>query len=274
MSRYRTKWNQEVYNKMLKEGYGQGTGVDYKPWISIYDFSSQGRVARIKGKKIDRIFHLLSSIESSMFYILQWDDSVKDIREQYPLLSVNETIDISENLGIKHPVDNKTGVAYVVTTDFLVTRLIEGKEIMLAYAIKPIGELSKQRVIDKLKIEETFWAKRSIKWQLVTDMDINRTMVSNIKWFFEAYDIERLINPKNVNQMTEILYSFIQENTDKSAIRSVIELDEVYDVEQGNFLTLLKHLLAHKFLIYDLSKPFSNSIKLSEIQINKEKFKC
>jgi hypothetical protein len=55
---------------------------------------------------------------------------------------------------------------------------------LFAYAIKPVDELKSQRVLDKLKIEETYWAKRKIRWQLITDMDIDWTKFSNIKWFY------------------------------------------------------------------------------------------
>lgn len=38
MSRYKTKWNTEVYNQMIKEGYGKGSGAEYIPWIKVNDF--------------------------------------------------------------------------------------------------------------------------------------------------------------------------------------------------------------------------------------------
>ncbi len=44
-----------------------------------------------------------------------------DIREQFPLLPIEETIIIAEELGIKHPTDPNTGEPVVMTTDFLVT---------------------------------------------------------------------------------------------------------------------------------------------------------
>lgn len=38
----------QLINKKLKEGRGQGVGVDYKPWIIIQDVPSLGRVTRLK----------------------------------------------------------------------------------------------------------------------------------------------------------------------------------------------------------------------------------
>nr|WP_269843845.1 TnsA endonuclease N-terminal domain-containing protein [Domibacillus epiphyticus] len=44
-----------------------------------------------------------------------------DIIEQYPLLPVEETIVIADELGLKNPADPRTGEPIVMTTDFLVT---------------------------------------------------------------------------------------------------------------------------------------------------------
>ena len=109
------------YEKKMKEGYGQGIGIDYKPWITIQDVPSLGRVTRLKGYKIPRQFEFLSDLERNYFYLLEYSDLVEDIKEQYPLLPIEETIIIANELGIKHPTDLKSGEPIVMTTDFLVT---------------------------------------------------------------------------------------------------------------------------------------------------------
>lgn len=50
-------------NGKLKEGLGQGTGIDYKPWIKIQDVPSLGRSTRLKGIKIPRQYEFLSDLE-------------------------------------------------------------------------------------------------------------------------------------------------------------------------------------------------------------------
>ncbi|PYF03479.1 hypothetical protein LG296_11520 [Ureibacillus chungkukjangi] len=40
--------------KKLKEGLGQITGIDYKPWIKIQDIPSLGSSTRLKGTKVPR----------------------------------------------------------------------------------------------------------------------------------------------------------------------------------------------------------------------------
>ena len=69
-----------------KEGRGQGTGEDYKPWINIQDFPSNGLSTRGKGWKTNRIHQFLSKLERDYFYVLEWNNIVIDIREQFPLI--------------------------------------------------------------------------------------------------------------------------------------------------------------------------------------------
>jgi len=41
-------WNSETKNqRWIKEGRGQGTGSNYKPWFTIKDVASQGRSHRV-----------------------------------------------------------------------------------------------------------------------------------------------------------------------------------------------------------------------------------
>lgn len=89
-------WNSEAKNtRWIKEGRGQGVGKDYKPWLTIRDVPSDGRSHRVFGHLTQRTHHLFSDIELATFLLLQWHQSTKDIREQFPLdLNVTKTIAI------------------------------------------------------------------------------------------------------------------------------------------------------------------------------------
>ena len=73
MGKRRPAWDYQHYLRYLKEGRGQGTGADYKPWIYIHDFPSRGISARIPGRTTGGIHHLLSRNEEYFFYILDAD---------------------------------------------------------------------------------------------------------------------------------------------------------------------------------------------------------
>lgn len=85
MAKHRRIWNENQYRKYLAEGRGQGLLADYKPWIQIQDFPSQGIVSRVKGRKTGRVHHLMSNLELEYFYLLDWSEKTQDIKEQYPL---------------------------------------------------------------------------------------------------------------------------------------------------------------------------------------------
>lgn len=92
-----------------------------KPWLNIQDVSSKGRSTRLKSFKTNRQHEFLSDLERNYIYLTEYSDSVIDIREQFPLLLLEETIVSADELGLKHPTDPKTNEPVVITTDFLLT---------------------------------------------------------------------------------------------------------------------------------------------------------
>ena len=71
--------------KWIKEGRGAGSGKGYQPWLTVRDLPSAGRSHRIWGFQTQRTHHLLSDLELATFFLFDWNPSVTDIREQYPL---------------------------------------------------------------------------------------------------------------------------------------------------------------------------------------------
>ena len=133
MSRNRRAWNQSIYNKYLREGRGQGIGTDYDSWIHVQDFPSLGMVSRVSGTTTGRIHHLMSNLELSVFYLLDWSDNVLDIREQYPLLDLAQAVEIAERANIKYPYDPESGFPYVLTSDFYLETKLKPIEISSPY---------------------------------------------------------------------------------------------------------------------------------------------
>jgi len=185
MANYRRTWNHAGYNRYLHEKRPQGVGADYNPWIHIQDFPSLGMVSRVSGATTGRIHHLMSNLELSLFYLLDWADDVMDIREQYPLIDLAQVIDIAEKAGIRYPYDPKSGFPYVLTSDFY----LETKQSVIVMSVKPSSGLGKLRVREKLEIERRYWTMRGIQWSIMTENEINRTKARNIEWLAQAKDL-------------------------------------------------------------------------------------
>ena len=143
-------WTKAKLDRYIKEGRGQGEGINYIPWIKIHEFSSKGRATRIHGLKTNRIHHLHSDNQLRAFLLFEWSDKVGDIRESYPLLDLMEVVDKKDDLRLDRFVDKETGEPYILTTNFLVTMQNEDGDIeYFARAIKNYSELNKKSTIEK-----------------------------------------------------------------------------------------------------------------------------
>jgi hypothetical protein len=124
----------------LKQGRGSGQGAYYKPWILTNEIGSLGTAANPVDYKTGRTIELLSRNEYYYWEVMRFRDDVIDIREQYPLLPLSLTLQIAEELGVKHP--QYKGIPIVMTTDFLITT----DAGYLARNVKMKKDLTKTRV--------------------------------------------------------------------------------------------------------------------------------
>lgn len=247
--------------KWIKEGRGSGIGVDYKPWLNIQDVSSLGRSTRLKGIKTGRQHEFLSDLERNYFYLTEFSDSVVDIREQYPLLPLEETLVIADELGIKHPADPKTNEPIVMTTDFLLTVNKGEGNVELARTIKMKDELLKERILEKFEIERVYWEKRGVDWGIVTELEIPKTLARNISYIHDYYDIQQYDAFQNIDWQTieDLSMELLKRVLDKD--KSIREITSVFDKEVhlplGSGMTLFYHLLAQKIIQIDMLNPLN-----------------
>lgn len=239
--RHRT-WNEQKYRRYIKEGRGQGTLSAYKPWIMIHDFPSLGMVSRVLGSTTGRIHHLLSNMELSYFYILDWSDKVCDIREQYPLLDIAAVLEIADKAGIRYPFDNQSGFPYVLTSDFLITTP-NGE---MARSIKKKKDLDNPRVREKLEIERRYWAKYGVDWKLVTEDEINQQKARNIEWLFQASGLPETFG--NLDFFEECLSCFedIYFRTDYSILIVAKEVEHRCQLDAGMGIRVFQYLVQSK----------------------------
>lgn len=237
--------------KKLAEGLGTGSFADYKPWLRIHDFPSLGRVHRVMGMKAGRIHHLMSDLEYGYFTMCDYDDSVRDVREQFPL-DRDRTYQIARELGIRHPTTTD-GTPSVFTTDFLLVAQENGARQLCARAVKPSSELGKPRVLEKLEIERRYWMAQGVDWALITEEDIHVVAVRNIAVLRSHYD--RTLICGLSESVVEAVYRHLLAtigNTDELLGNACARIDRDAGLETGTALAATYHLLAHKRLLLDV----------------------
>ena len=253
MAKHKRIWNQAVHIKYVREGRGSGWGPDYKPWIYVQDFASRGVVSRVLGKTTGRVHHLMSNNELAYFYMLDWAETVTDIREQYPLSDLEAATSIAARAGVRYPKDNTSGYPYIMTCDFMITTTSGLK----ARTVKMASELSNARVLEKLEIERRYWQMLGIDWKIVTEKEISYRKSKNVEWLYSARDLP--MNETLENAAAELLHTIT------TAGRSVTEgtgmIETYYYLEPGAGLQLFKHLVLNGLLKIDMNAPINLNAK-------------
>lgn len=179
------KWSEEAIRRLEIEGRGKGAAEHYLPWIMVHDISSRGRSRRVMGVKVRRPHHLLSDLEWQTFLHLEHCPSVVDIREQFPL-DRDITRELAAVLGIHHPCYPGTHVPVVMTTDFLATRIIDGKQVFEAFDVKDDEAAEDDRVLAKLQLHRAYFEGMGMAHRLVFRSSISKNIARNLEWARQA----------------------------------------------------------------------------------------
>lgn len=255
MPRYNYKWNEEKIRRYIKEGRGKGEFEQYQPWLTVRDVPSTGRVARIPGTKINRIYHTLSDLERNAFLIFEWSDKIIDIREQYPILDRDKTAEIADILGFKHPVYPNTKTKTVVTLDFLLTAKDKsGKLTTYARSIKPSSELTDERTIQKLLIERQYFMQEGINWAVITEKEIPKVLANNL---YDLRDSKLYISEIDQQLIHEINELFLNQNPESKIIDSVVEIGRELYVSHEKVLKVLHYLVYNKKIRINLNEKLN-----------------
>jgi hypothetical protein len=249
------EWTLSKLEKWIREGRGQGSQENYKPWLTIQDVPSIGRVSREQGITVNRIHHFMSDLELDYFLLLDWSEKVIDIREQYPILEYEKVIDIAEQKGINYPINKVNDTPYILTSDFLITvKGLDNERINIVRTIKPSQELNKKRVIEKLELERTYWTQRSVDWGIITEREVPKELIRNLKWVRTAYYLEET-NGFSVSELQNVAQKLKYQifSCDKKMNVLIKEFSFVYKIPEEICLYLFRHLIANKELNLQIS---------------------
>lgn len=270
MSKRKRITNADTIRKRKKEGRGQGEGINYKPYLNIQDVASNGRRHRVKGIKTGRIHQYMSDMELNYHYVLEAAPTVVDIREQWPL-DQETTLQIADQMNIKHPTDTKTKHPIVMTTDFFITIKYGAGKKYIARTVKPSSGLSK-RVCEKFEIERLYFQSSNIDWGIVTEKEIPMGIANNMKLLMPYLPLEEYsITLEQVAAIDKALMPHIIEA--KKPLRKLTTwCDEQLGLSAGQSLTAVYHLIISGHWQVDISQKISatNVLHLSQNLSDKE----
>jgi hypothetical protein len=266
MARGRKLESTNDYQKALKNKYGIGEGSEYKPWLEVRDVKSQGIRAQIYGHKVQRIHHLMSSIETELFYLLEFSDNVIDIREQFPILPLNLSLKVAKHIGVEHPIHPKSKEPIVITTDFLATVKIDTGIEYRAFSVKPEDEIKSQRTLEKIDIERVCWQLLGVQFNLFTGNALTQTQSKNISWITSTFresptlfDKEQLDSAlSNLNEGKQV----IEDICNRFVAQNIVSVDHA--------LTLLRYLIAYKYVEVDMGYAIAESGVVIIDKVHKE----
>lgn len=268
MAKHKYGFDEAKIARFHKEGRGLGVGKEYKPWLTIQDVPSLGRSSRLPGATTGRLHHLLSDIESAAFLLFDWEVTVTDIREQFPL-DRDETRSIAAEMGVAHPKDPKSRVDIVMTTDLLVDVTRNGGPQSLARAVKPFAELGERRTLEKLEIERRYWRRRGADWRLITEREYLKQRIQNLRWMGEMRSLAHLNAPHASyweDRCSRVL--LVLKASRGQAIDTVFgQLEQVHGFASGEALTALRHLLATKQIHMDMDAEFRVTAPVSVLTV-------
>ena len=253
-----------ILKRLQKEKRGQGHGKDYKPYLTVRDVPSRGRVHRRPALTHNRIVHLLSDLELAAFLVFDWNSSVTDIREQFPL-NPEVTIDIASRFGIKHPAYK--GVLQVMTTDFLVDMEVSGQCVNHAVSIKYADDLEDERTLEKQELERLFWEGEGVDWFIFTEQDVPVTSVKNIRWLaphIHSYDLE----DEERIEVFERIAKELDGNQGEKLPVPLKELDAKFSKTPGTHLQFFRHFAAQNAFLWDIHSKPHTSLKVDDIDIS------
>lgn len=253
MRRRKYNFDEAKVRKYLNEGRGTGDGANYRPWLTVYDLPSKGRSHRIYGIKTGRVHHLLSDGEWKSFLRFEADDSVLDIREQFPL-DRHQTMKVARDLGYPHPITTD-GTPYVMTIDFLLTRRQGDRLLLEALTFKYTPVALKERDQQLLAIAAECIRRNGLALELIDETSFDQNLVRNYDAIRGYYNISAFCgyDPCVAQRLATELVAMVKAAMPCSLKEACYDISRRQHITANEVFTIAKHLLARSILTCDLS---------------------
>lgn len=258
-----------------KQGRGQGDGRDYKPWLYVHDVPSKGRSSRVAVG--GRVVHTLSDWETAALRDFQWDPTVLDVKEQFPL-RLEDTLRIAAEMKVRHPADGRPREPVRLTTDFLVKYRVGGRVEWVAYTVKEKAsfdveaattrgqKVSTRRVRQKFEIERRYWLERDVRWEKLTDDELSKVRKVNIEWIMGVDPArDRLVG--HWRRAMAVVHAAVATGGCRTMDEIARALDADGVLARRDFPTAVRLLCAKRAMVFDMDRQFTLSRPVSDFVV-------
>ena len=178
----------------VRAGRGCGEGSAYLPWLGLRDRPGKGTFAVPFGLLTQRQHQLRTEAAESYFYLLERRPDVVDIRELFPILDLETTLELCGELDIRHEYQDSDAEPFVI--DFLVTRCVNEDEIVYsARSLAPCAGPLQGRLLERYHLIHAWCKSVEIDWRPVDVTALTRTLSESLsfirEWHRAGYSPDR-----------------------------------------------------------------------------------
>jgi hypothetical protein len=171
-------WNKKKLDERIAQGYGQGRGKTYKPWLQKSDVSSKGVTTRMWSPKTERVHTFLSNVEKCAFLIAEFREDFMDYLEQGPM-ERELTLEIARQFRFPHPRYWGTKIAAVLTYDgLLFTRGSQPQLIDCKHSLTDVTG----RIEQQYTLRHEYAMRKGYSIRHVTDASYPWQLIHNLQW--------------------------------------------------------------------------------------------
>lgn len=173
----------------IRRRRGIGSGPRYVPWLKVREVPSRGTSMVSRGVFSGRSHHLLSELEAIYFFLLERRAGTVEIREQWPILDIDRTLELCARFGVRPRMRN--GYPEPFTIDFLISEQVDGQLTHRAASVKSPEDARDPETRLRLAVEHAWCQDRGIPWTLVETLRFDKTMLETLRfmrgWFRHQY---------------------------------------------------------------------------------------
>lgn len=256
MSRTLT-WNEATVERLISEGYGQGTGVNYKAWFTARSVASGGNTYRIKGQTVPRMYTFLSTEEYLLFLLVDHanNDRIFDIREQFPLPR-DITLQAAREAGVPHPKYDGGKIDAVMTLDLLLFESLPDGVRTVGFSSSTKSNLELERTIEKGEILRRACLLIGAECFLVPPRLLDTVRARNLEWMHSGESWSD-VGEQDKMALDEVLNWFRRDflrAQGKSLSKFCDEFEKHHHLEPGAGLDAAKFLLRSEELVTSLTE--------------------